>query len=177
MDALSIHIVILLCSCLSCFVVCARVCLSAVLKCCVALLLVDDFPLAGQARMPWAVEMEALFILSLQHYTLITTQHYSVATKLYTYTLITTQHYTVATTLYSDHHTTRYIYRYNVVATVYTVRLLYSTLHFYTVLVSACSSGLLEHQSSPLRAEQQQQPLDHNMAACYLHFKVWYRSQ
>ena len=58
---------------------CGRACVLAVLKCCVVLLLVDDFPLAGQAPMPWAVEMEALFILSLQHYTLITTQHYTVA--------------------------------------------------------------------------------------------------
>ena len=73
--------VISLCISLSSFVVC--VCIVKVLTCCVVLLLVDDFPLAGQARMPWAVEMEALFILSLQHYTLITTQHY---------TLITTQH-------------------------------------------------------------------------------------
>ena len=156
MDALSIPIVILLCSCLSCVVFlsflfrCVRVCLSAVLKCCVALLLVDDFPLAGQARMPWAVEMEALFILSLQHYTLITTQHYTVATTLYTYTLITTQHYTVATTPYADYYTTLYIYRYNSIHCKIIIQ------HF-TLLYSACQclqfSRLLEHQSSLLRAE------------------------
>ena len=70
---------------------CVRACVLAVLTCCVVLLLVDDFPLAGQARMPWAVEMEALFILSLQHCTLIITQHY-----------------TVATSLYPDYHTTLY---------------------------------------------------------------------
>ena len=76
--------VISLCISLSSFVVC--VCIVKVLTCCVVLLLVDDFPLAGQARMPWAVEMEALFILSLQHCTRLLTN--------------------VATTLYTDYHTT-----------------------------------------------------------------------
>ena len=91
-DGYPFHICVLFCCVpVSLVLLWTRACVLAVLKCCVVLLLVDDFPLAGQAPMPWAVEMEALFILSLRRCTLITTQHY-----------------TVATTLYPDYHTTLY---------------------------------------------------------------------